>query len=537
MKNNKIKILSLLTLVLVFFMGCEDNNNETFENNYIINDDINLTYTNLETYSYLGEIVSDVPSFKIDASVYSISILEINTSQGKLTNNADKFAIDPKVGVIAIDNEKGILIPGETYNFTVGVNNVNGVIKFENAYTVSVNQIPLDYTITSDAVNIGFLDEVDVATVTYTDTSGSNVIDATSVEYKLANAPDGFSINKDTGVISRNTSASSGVHKLSVTIATNVGQVTFDDVVTVTIGPAPTIEYSQSSGSNALTNVTLSPWTAYKTATPNLQGMDATGGYEVILPATLTAGSVIVNADGSLEILADQNLAEGTYSIGVNVTNGAGTTVPFEDLFTITVETRWEASPLFEDNFNDGADGSIDQGNAIYADYKGFTIGKSSKWQKKTVTKNGLPDLEGLRVFNPGATENYLVRSVDITGVKAMRVSFAEAFGYNDEFVTTYLRGFYAGESTADLEADTFNSANWTTIMASDDSRWLGSSNWQTRVTVSIPNIPIDLSNISGNDLKLAWSLNSNNGAAQNGQYFLDDIKAEISIAFPAEEN
>ena len=537
MKNmNKYMQFLIVTLFLAITTSCNTDDDTVYVNPNLINSDIGLSYTDLTTYSFLGDIIPVAPTFNIETSVYSFIILKVTTTDGKEVTNKDKFAIDTKTGAVKIDNKTGILKAGETYTFDIGINNINGVLKNEDVLNITINNIPLDYTIDVADVSVGFLDEVDIATVTYTDTSAAGIIDASSIEYKLTDAPNGFSINKTTGVISRTTAASTGVYLLSVSIQTNVGQVLFSDILTVTVGESPTLVYTQTSNTNALTNATLSPWTAYTTAMPTLAGMDDTGGYEVILPATLTAGSITANADGTLSIAADKNLPVGTYTIGVKVTNGAGVSVDFEDLFTITVESRWETTDYFNDTFNDGSTGTIDPGNTLYPDYAGYTLGDVSKWQKSFLTKAGAPDLEGLRVFNPGLADHYLVRSIDITGVKALRIFFGEVFGYNDAFITKYKRGLFAGESTADLDAGSFNVANWATVMQADDSKWPGSSNWQTRVSNSIDNVLVDLSNITGNDLKLAWYLGSN-GSSQNGQYVIDYCRAEVSLAFPAEEN
>jgi hypothetical protein len=127
------------------------------------------------------------------------------------------------------------------------------------------------------------------------------------------------------------------------------------------------------------------------------------------------------------------------------------------------------------------------------------------------------------------------VRSIDITGVKALKVSFEEQFGYNDAFVTKYNRALYAGESTSDLDGGTFDPANWTTVMAFDDTRWAGTSTWASRVPSSVDDVLVDLSSVTGNTLKLSWFIGVIS-AAQNGQYIIDSCNAQVSLAFEAEE-
>ena len=65
MKNFNLYIKSIITILLFSFVSCEENEDVVVPNQYIINDDVNLSYTNLTTYSYLQDIVSNAPSFKI----------------------------------------------------------------------------------------------------------------------------------------------------------------------------------------------------------------------------------------------------------------------------------------------------------------------------------------------------------------------------------------------------------------------------------------------------------------------------------------
>jgi len=372
-----------------------------------------------------------------------------------------------------------------------------------------------------------------MATLSYTDESGAGEI--TSVIYSLVDSPVGFSIDADSGEISKVSGASSGENKISVKATTNLGAVVYEDILTVIVGAEPTIVYVQQDGATPLSKATISPWTAYTTAAPILDGMTATS-YEIVLPETLVTGAVTIDATGKISVAADQNLAIGDYLLGVIASNDAGKSFEFNDVFVLTVDTRWEMTDLFNDTFDDGLAGFIDPGNTMYPDFSGYSLGAGTNaWAKAVIAKAGRPTIEGIRVQNPGTNHHYLVRTIDITGVKAMKVSFGEQSGYNDKFIgETYSRGLYAGETTTDLEAGSFNPASWTNVMAPSDPRWPGTATWSSRVPNDINDISVDLSNIAGTTLKLAWYIGGD--TAQNGQYAIDYCNAQVSVAFPAEE-
>ncbi|PCI33211.1 MAG: hypothetical protein COB60_07955 [Flavobacteriaceae bacterium] len=528
MKIIKMKQLFYLVFAGILVFSCSEDEYTPYSPDPLADNDGAISYTNMTSYPIVGNIVSQEPEYTVDGA-YKFGVHEVvapNGSTFKLAN----FSIDNLTGVINYTNE-GELSPG-SYNVTVSVGHVNGLAVYDNAYVLTVSEVPVVVNIDKPAVDAGIFQTGVVAIVSYTDTSESGLI--TDVEYTLVDAPSGFSINKNSGEISKSDAATSGKNSISVKITTNLGAITETNICIVTVGEAPTIEYVQTDGNTPLTNVTMSPWTAYTTAAPNLVGMIATS-YDIIFPSELVDGSVVANADGTISVLADQNLAIGTHSLGVKVTNAGGNEVVFEDVFTITVENRWEAMDLFNDTFDDGSTGNIAPGNGIYPSYSGYTLGGSSSWNKAVINKTGLPTIEGIRVQDPGTSDHYLVKSLDITGVKAMRISFSEQLGYNANFVDAHNRRLYVGESTTDLDNDSFDVSNWTEVMADNDPRWSGSSTWASRVPSFVNNIDIDLSAISGSTLKINWFLGTIS-TAQKGQYIIDSCKAQYTAAFPAEE-
>lgn len=534
-----MKIIEIKKIIYLFLIGlvvtsCGEeglpSDYEEYNVKELTDNDGNVSYQNLSTYPIIGDIASDAPSFDVEGQ-NKFLMGEIDAPAGS-TYSASNFSIDNQTGVVTYNNSNGDLSPG-TYLIDVKLGYMLGVVTYEDALQIDVKEVPVQVETDNASPFTGIFEQDVVATVSYKDTSGEDLI--TSVSYSLVNPPLGFSIDENTGEIQKSYPANSGENPVTVKVITNLGAVTAEDLVIVTVGEEPSIEYSQKDGTTPLNSVVLSPWTAYTTAVPSLDGMSASD-YEIILPETLPSGSIVANADGSISVLADQNLPVGNYMIGVKVTNATGIEVIFEDVFELIVENRWESGKLFDDTFNDGTSGPLDPVNPIYPEYAGYTLGTTSAWQKVVITKDGFPDIEGLRVFNPGTDDHYLVRTIDISNVRALRISFGEVFGYNDNFVVTYKRALYAGESTSDLESGTFNAGNWTAVMPVGDSRWPGSNTWGSREPNMINNIDIDLDGISGDELKIAWFIGGSS-SGQNGQYVVDSVSAEYATPFAAEEN
>lgn len=530
-------------LFFASFYSCEEDEID-YTNQYVIDGDIGLTYTNIDTYPYQKEMVTDAPGFTIDHSVYGFRLMDVKLKDGTSAGLGD-FSIDYKTGVITIDNSNGNIIPGETYHFDIGVNHVDGIILEANAFVMDVFEIPLDYTITTDVVEVEFLDELDIATITYVDTStGGNVVE--DVTYSLKNAPDGFAIDEDTGVISKDANADSGVYKLTVIIDSNVGSVTFDDVLTVTVGDAPSLQYVQADGTTPLSNVVLSPWTEYQTETPQLNGMTV-ATLEIILPQGIEDDMVIIKDDGRIKVREDKDIPEGVYSLGVIATNSSGTIVTFENVFTLTVEAHWDVNPVFTENFNNVTD-PVDP-NTYNSALMHYDLNGSAQSFNVAHTFNDKPgkekDLFTAKLSDDGKNSpDELVDAALVLELtmqadwRKMRVSFNEDFGWGDDRLDWYERSLQSSHDISDLETGTFDNSNWTTIMAPND--WSGTSGWGgIHVDSDLNVVPFqDVVITPGNaSVFLNWRVQKTEPTTGKGAgFFIDDIKVEVSKAFEAEE-
>lgn len=542
----KIKFYNPL-LVMIFgifialnFISCEEDE-IVYTNQYIINGDIGLTYTGLTTYPYQTKIKSDTPDYNISTSVYRFNIIEVRLSDGS-TANLNNFSIDIKTGVIIIDNSNGNIIPGETYNFDIGVENVNGIIREDNTFILKVLEIPLDYTITNETAEVNFLKNADVATIAYVDTSTGGAI--SDVTYTLDNAPTGFTIDSDTGVISKNTEASSGVHLISVIIQTNLGSITFADVLTVTVGDAPVIQYVQADGATVLSKTVLSPWTAYTTAIPKLEGMNPVK-FEIILPATLAAGSVIANDDGTIYVSENQDLALGEHILGVIATNSSDISATFENIFTLSIEAHWDATPVFTENFNNAVPTEVtpNEYNAVLNSYKlnsseiDFVVQHTDGKGDVFTAKISDPKIDG--AFPANIDAGLVLELTMQPEWRKMRISFTEGFGFGDDRLDWFERSLLSSHSIADIQASAFDINNWNTVMEINDPSWSGSSVWKTLSSdADLTQIPFkDVEITPGNStIYLNWRIKKTAIPTKGAAFLIDDIRVEVSKAFAAAE-
>ena len=95
--------------------------------------------------------------------------------------------------------------------------------RYDDVVTISVLSVPIQINIDSESVDVGSLQIGEIATASVTDLSGQGVV--SMVTYQLVDAPDIYSINETTGVISKDKAANSGSVKLSVQVGSNLGAV------------------------------------------------------------------------------------------------------------------------------------------------------------------------------------------------------------------------------------------------------------------------------------------------------------------------
>ena len=521
MKKHK-NIFYLFMLSMLVIVGCEDeeSNYVTSNSHYLAADaDLNLVYDNFSTYPVSGNIEVPAPTFNDIPVLYSFGVSSVT---GTGTELIDRVQIDAVTGQITLNNNQNSFSTG-AYSISVSVSTVDGVSVVSDALSISVLDVPADLSVTySDTNEVSFVSEGVIATVNYADLSPSGS-EITSATYALLDAPAGFSINANTGEVSKTTAALSGNHPISVTVNTNLGTRSFQNLFSVTVLDPPTLSYNQSTGTDALSKVTVSPWTTYTSAAPSLEGMNADGGYALIVPAEIPAGAIEITTGGVIS-LPDGHayIPVGDYQIGVKVTNSGGTSVSFNDLFELSVEERWDANAIPDPDLKTGA------WPTGWSTKKGL-VRTDSHW-------SWVPKPFGIQ-FQHGNNHNYdeyFLSDFDITGLSGqVRVSFNK--GAPGGAIGSYPTLYYS-DSNADYAAavndtpGTLNlSDNWTTLLDNSAPDWAGAGASESEMI-------IDLSTFTGNNLYLLWQISSDTKATGYGKIVIDELSLEVSDVFTAEE-
>ena len=535
----------LLFAIIIF--SCEERvelDYVEFTPGSLTDNDGKIIYSDVDVYPVLDVISTDTPS--IDNSINTGLVFSIDTVKAPAESTFDysKFSIDKPSGVISYDNSLGGLTEGN-YSISLSVDNAGGVARYDDVVTISVLSVPIQINIDSESVDVGSLEIGEIATASVTDLSGQGVV--SMVTYQLVDASDIYSINETTGVISKDKAANSGSVKLSVQVGSNLGAVVASDLLTVNVGPSPTISLLQLDGSTPLTRVTLSPYTAYTSYPPVLSDMTA-ASWDIILPPTLDnfKNFFSMGAAGEITIAADANLPEGDYKIGVTPKNAGGISLDFPEVLTIKVENR--SAVVFEDLINDhpGEDDSAAPSavNGWSSHLISGTKDDGSSWKKmKAVAGKWGSMRRWMGGSYVGDSDECVIREIDLSSIdktKPTTIVFGEVIGYGPAYMNKYDRAFYYGEDITNVSSGTWNDAEWVPLsgLGLEGADWLG-ANWNSGngppqdYTKSI-----NLNSISGDKVYLNWRMRRKDSQTgkQNGQWVINDIRIEQPDVYAAEE-
>ena len=552
MKISKI-LFSIIISTLFIVLSCDDEETvELYEPQLIDADSTSLVYEKLTAYPSLGSIQSANPTTSDLETPYGFRILKTSSpSQSNFVQAA--FTIDRESGIISYGNINNTISTG-TFSVDVGLVNTNGMAVYENAFELIILDVPLEVVIDKNEVEAGIFEQGVMATISYTDTSGTDQI--TSATYKLIDPPAGFEINSSTGEISKVKGAASGPNSLSVEITTNAGVVTAPNVLTVNVGESPTIEMFQQDGSTPLTKTVLSPNTAYTTSAPEVTGMNPTK-WEVIFPASLVnsdteLGEVIdfsssfsvEEPSGKVSIAEDAGLPLGTHSLGLKATNASDDEFEFKDVLTIEVENRWDTviyEPSDFDTFNGITLHHLDSPTSFLAttDNHGMAKMPVVKWQSINGAGNSsridaAMELK-IPIINPS--------------IRKARISFYEASGYNNFYVTRHERKVYSYQA-ADTTPPAANPSTWNLMIDNDDSMWSTIAQWPALkeardVTNTAPDVTLfnkmegKTVSVSSDTQNLYFFLRLTKVSdvhPTQGQWLIADFMVEASQVFAPEE-
>jgi len=553
MKISKI-LFSILISSFFIVLSCDDEETvELYEPQLIDADSASLVYEKLTAYPSLGSIQSANPTTSDLETPYGFRILKISSSsQSNFVQAA--FTIDRESGIISYGNINNTISAG-TFSIDVGVVNTNGMAVYENAFELIILDVPLEVVIDKNEVEAGIFEQGVMATISYTDTSGSDEI--TSATYKLIDPPVGFEINSSTGAISKVKGAASGPNSLSVEITTNVGVVMAPNVLTVNVGESPTIEMLQQDESTSLTKTVLSPNTAYTTSSPEVTGMDPTN-WEVVLPTSLLNSDLelgeiidfsssisVEEPSGKVSIAADAGLPLGTHTLGLKATNASDDEFEFKDVLTIEVEDRWE-TVVYEPSDFDALTGvtlhHLDSPTSFLGttDNHGMVKMPVVKWQ----SING--------AGNSNRIDAAMELKIPILDplIRKARISFYEASGYNNFYVTRHERKVYSYQS-ADTTPPTADPSTWNLMIDNNDSMWSTISQWpalkeaRDANPTTAPDITL-FNKMEGKTVSVGSDTQNlyfflrltkvSDEFPTQGQWLIADFMVEASKAFPAEE-
>ena len=541
-----INSFKFLLFALIIF-SCEERvelDYVEFTPGSLADNDGKIIYSDVDVYPVLDVISTDTPS--VDNSINTGLVFNIDTVKAPAESTFDysKFTIDKPSGVISYDNSMGGLTEGN-YSISLSVDNAGGVARYDDVVTISVLSVPIQINIDSESVDVGSLQIGEIATASVTDLSGQGVV--SMVTYQLVDASDIYSINETTGVISKDKAANSGSVKLSVQVGSNLGAVVASDLLTVNVGPSPTISLLQLDGSTPLTRVTLSPYTAYTSYPPVLSDMTA-ASWDIILPPNLDnfKNFFSMGAAGEITIAADANLPEGDYKIGVTPKNAGGISLDFPEVLTIKVENR--SAVVFEDLINNhpGEDDSAAPSavNGWSSHLISGTKDDGSSWKKmKAVAGKWGSMRRWMGGSYVGDSDECVIREIDLSSIdktKPTTVVFGEVIGYGPAYMNKYDRAFYYGEDITNVSSGSWNDAEWVPFngLGLEGADWLG-ANWNAG------NGPpqdytktINLNSISGDKVYLNWRMRRKDSQTgkQNGQWVINDIRIEQPDVYAAEE-
>ena len=540
-----INSFKFLLFALIIF-SCEERvelDYVEFTPGSLADNDGKIIYSDVDVYPVLDVISTDTPS--VDNSINTGLVFNIDTVKAPAESTFDysKFSIDKPSGVISYDNSMGGLTEGN-YSITLSVDNAGGVARYDDVVTISVLSVPIQINIDSESVDVGSLQIGEIATASVTDLSGQGVV--SMVTYQLVDASDIYSINETTGVISKDKAANSGSVKLSVQVGSNLGAVVASDLLTVNVGPSPTISLLQLDGSTPLTRVTLSPYTAYTSYPPVLSDMTA-ASWDIILPPTLDnfKNFFSMGAAGEITIAADANLPEGDYKIGVTPKNAGGISLDFPEVLTVKVENR--SAVVFEDLINDHPGDESSYHPSTLDGWSTHLISgteDASSWKKmKAVAGKWGSMRRWMGGSYVGDSDECVIREIDLSSIdktKPTTIVFGEVIGYGSLYTDKYDRAFYYGEDTTNVSVGTWNDSEWVPItgLGLEGADWLG-TNWNSGngppqdYTKSI-----NLNSISGDKVYLNWRMRRKDSQTgkQNGQWVINDIRIEQPDVYVAEE-
>ena len=306
----------------------------------------------------------------------------------------------------------------------------------------------------------------------------------------------------------------------------------------------------QQDGTTTLTKAVVSPYSAYTTAAPVVDGMSPTQ-WEIIFPKSLvnnnpdvTAGETAIDfsssfsveePSGKVSIAADAGLPAGLHTISLKAINASANEYTFEDVINIEVVSRWETTPLYENDLS-----TLDQITLHHLDSPAKYLESTAKHGKTGTPAIKFQTLNGANNANRKDAAVELKIPITDATFKKVRFTFYEAFGYNNFFNQRHARELYSYQAT-DNSVPPLTPDSWNIMMDITDSSWSGTSRWGSiKADIStfskVENKVVDIASGTQNLYFFLRCHRVDDTHPTQGQWLLRNFLVEVSMAYPSEE-
>ena len=494
----------------MYLSSCEDALDLSYEP-YRPEVPAEFTYTPKEFYPEKTELVSDTPVFKV-TGVYSLVIDSVHIyDDGACTPS--NFEVDTETGVITYNNKQGTINPGR-YALDMSIKTVNSVVKLDTVYSLTIFDVPVSISADPAEVTTGALQQGVISSISYTSDNPDLVVES----YEINPLVMGYSVDENGNIIKSTAAMPNSTDILSILVNTNLGSKSFENMLTVHVGPPPTILYKKAADGDTLKNVIIAPTSTYSTQAPELKGMNSDGGWSLLLADTvpqIVKDALSVDADGVITFTGGTDIPDGKYVIGVKVTNATDVSYEFTNLFTITAVTKWGELNFSGDDFDD-----ISKIN--------YYRESNSKTEFGAGAVGGVKGAKGYhgngQVLNSGILLT-LKTPVDWDGNK-MYLSFKERNGWNASQDPIYAE-------TARTIDYTYDKVSWNMVMESSDSDWPSSGGGSL---ISIKDQPVENIDANRSTVYFRWHYDNTGSALTKSVWLIADINFKYTVDFTSIE-
>lgn len=477
MKNKILSYSLVASMLTISLAGCDDSELETPIEKEI-------AAPSLEVYQPVVAGPNDLiqtaeAKFNVPLGDYRFVLSAVTTdgqedlSQG---NTSDLFSIDEKTGQISISslqNMNATELAFGTYHFSVSITYMGGVASFEDIASIEIIELPFNIAYSQEnSIDVSFGQLGQFATPNIVSEDDELNIE----EYELTSAPEGITIDSQTGALSKTSkSVVAGTHSISLRVKTNKGIKEFKDIITINVGQQPELFFTNMD--TQFSTVNISTWSGF---TAQLGGPIQELGEELsfVLKDTDVNGLTIDELTGDITLAEDSNLSEGSYQVGIAVVDQSGFEVAYPQMFTIVVANSWEQFSLDHLDVSGYADKEIRAIDDQYSYYKTTSLNGSDLEfvsYKHMADKNTGFAASGF-AYNFGKTieiDASLIREVDMDdSFRRVKLSFDETSVANIQ-KDGVLRRLYFGYNDEDLILNnTFEESQWNLLIADDSDKW-----------------------------------------------------------------